>query len=129
MQEDYPAMAGAAKKAIENRRGNAMAIHYLLGKADNGQGDGIMCIAHLTKAIILKDDFIEARLLRAEAYPNAAIQGSDGRHRHHSGTRPGRRKCHLARGKIEEATETKKSRKQLSESDGVESLNEQASST
>ena len=35
----------------------------LLGKADNGQGDGIMCIAHLTKAIVLKDDFIEARLL------------------------------------------------------------------
>ena len=66
MQEDYPAMAGAAKKAIEIEEGNAMA-HYLLGKADNGQGDGIMCIAHLTKAIVLKDDFIEARLLRAEA--------------------------------------------------------------
>ena len=55
MQEDYPAMAGAAKKAIEIEEGNAMA-HYLLGKADNGQGDGIMCIAHLTKAIVLKDD-------------------------------------------------------------------------
>ena len=66
MQEDYPAMAGAAKKAIEIEEGNAMA-HYLLGKADNGQGDGIMCIAHLTKAIVLKDDFIEARLMRAEA--------------------------------------------------------------
>ena len=66
MQEDYPAMAGAAKKAIEIEEGNAMA-HYLLGKADNGQGDGIMCIAHITKAIVLKDDFIEARLLRAEA--------------------------------------------------------------
>lgn len=37
MQEDYPAMAGAAKKAIEIEEGNAMA-HYLLGKADNGQG-------------------------------------------------------------------------------------------
>ena len=67
MQEDYPAMAGAAKKAIEIEEGNAMA-HYLLGKADNGQGDGIMCIAHLTKAIVLKDDFIEARLMRACAY-------------------------------------------------------------
>ena len=55
MQEDYPRMAGAAKKAIEIEEGNAMA-HYLLGKADNGQGDGIMCIAHLTKAIVLKDD-------------------------------------------------------------------------
>lgn len=66
MQEDYPAMAEASKKAIETEEGNAMA-HYLLGKANNGQGDGIMCIAHLTKAIVLKDDFTEARLLRAEA--------------------------------------------------------------
>lgn len=66
MAEDYPAMADAATKAIAIDEGNAMA-HYLLGKADNGQGDGIMCIAHLTKAIVLKDDFIEARLLRAEA--------------------------------------------------------------
>ncbi|WP_101543718.1 tetratricopeptide repeat protein [Bacteroides cutis] len=66
MQEDYPAMAETAKKAIAIEEGNAMA-HYLLGKADNGQNDDIMCIAHLTKAIVLKDDFIEARLLRAEA--------------------------------------------------------------
>lgn len=66
MQEDYPAMAEAAQKAIAIEEGNAMA-HYLLGKATNGQGDGIMSIAHLTKAIVLKDDFTEARLLRAEA--------------------------------------------------------------
>ena len=39
--------------------------------------------------------------------PNAAIQGSDGRHRHHSGTRPGRRSTILLRGKIEEATGNK----------------------
>lgn len=66
MQEDYAAMAEAAQKAIAIEEGNAMA-HYLLGKAGNGQNDGIMCIAHLTKAIVLKDDFTEARLLRAEA--------------------------------------------------------------
>ena len=66
MQEDYAAMAEAAQKAIAIEEGSAMA-HYLLGKADNGQNDGIMCIAHLTKAIVLKDDFTEARLLRAEA--------------------------------------------------------------
>lgn len=66
VQEDYPAMAEAAQKAIAIEEGNAMA-HYLLGKATDGQGDGIMCIAHLTKAILLKDDFTEARLLRAEA--------------------------------------------------------------
>ncbi|MDO4163574.1 MAG: tetratricopeptide repeat protein [Bacteroides sp.] len=66
MLEDYPAMADAAQKAIGIEEGNAMA-HYLLGKAVDGQGDGLMCIAHLTKAIVLKDDFTEARLLRAEA--------------------------------------------------------------
>ena len=66
MQEDYPAMAEAARKAIAVEEGNAMA-HYLLGKADNGQKDSLMCIAHLTRAIALKEDFTEARLLRAEA--------------------------------------------------------------
>lgn len=66
VQEDYHAMAEAAQKAIAIEEGNAMA-HYLLGKATDGQNDGIMCIAHLTKAILLKNDFTEARLLRAEA--------------------------------------------------------------
>ena len=46
IQEDYKAMEEAASK---------------------GQDDEIMTIAHLTKAITLKDDFIEARLMRAEA--------------------------------------------------------------
>ena len=79
--------------------------HYLLGKADNGQGDGIMCIAHLTKAIVLKDDFTEARLLRAEAltkmqqYKEAmedidAILAQD----------PDDENAILLRGKIKEAT-------------------------
>lgn len=66
LQEDYQAMAEAAQKAIEIEEGNAMA-HYLLGRAKQGMDDGIMSIAHLTKAIVLKDDFTEARLLRAEA--------------------------------------------------------------
>ena len=83
-----------------------------------------MCIAHLTKAIVLKDDFIEARLLRAEAlvqmqqYKEAmedidTILAQD----------PEDESAILLRGKIEEATGNKeKSRKQLSESDRVESL-------
>ena len=90
MQEDYPAMAGAAKKAIEIEE------------------DGIMCIAHLTKAIVLKDDFIEARLLRAEAlvqmqqYKEAmedidTILAQD----------PEDESAILLRGKIEEATGNK----------------------
>ena len=104
MQEDYAAMAEAAKKAIAVEEGNAMA-HYLLGKADNGQNDGIMCIAHLTKAIVLKDDFTEARLLRAEAltkmqqYKEAmedinAVLAQD----------PDDENAILLRGKIKEAT-------------------------
>ena len=104
MQEDYPAMAGAAKKAIEIEEGNAMA-HYLLGKADNGQGDGIMCIAHLTKAIVLKDDFTEARLLRAEALTQMqqykeAIEDIDTI----LAQDPEDESAILLRGKIEEAT-------------------------
>lgn len=107
MLEDYPAMAEAAQKAIGIEEGNAMA-HYLLGKADNGQEDGIMSIAHLTKAIVLKDDFIEARLLRAEAltkmqqYKEAmedidAILAQD----------PEDESAVLQRGKIKEATGNK----------------------
>ena len=66
IQEDYKAMEEAAGKAIAIEEGNA-AAHFLLGKARKGQDDEIMTIAHLTKAITLKDDFIEARLMRAEA--------------------------------------------------------------
>lgn len=65
IQEDYPAMEEAANKAIAIEEGDALA-HYLLAKARKGQNDDIMTIAHLTKAISLKEDFNEARLLRAE---------------------------------------------------------------
>lgn len=104
IQEDYPAMAEAAKKAIEIEEGNAMA-HYLLGKADNSQEDGIMCIAHLTKAIVLKDDFIEARLLRAEALTkmqqyNEAMEDINAI----LAQAPEDESALLQRGKIEEAT-------------------------
>lgn len=66
MQEDYTAMAEAAQKVIAIEAGNATA-HYLLAKADEGMNNPLMSIAHLTQAIVLKDDYIEARLLRAEA--------------------------------------------------------------
>lgn len=65
LQNDYAAMSAAAKQAINLDEGNAMG-HYLLGKAVCETGDGIMTIAHLTKAIMLKEDFTEARLLRAK---------------------------------------------------------------
>ena len=47
-------MEEAANKAIAIEEGNAVA-HYLLGKARKGQDDDLMTIAHLTKAITLKD--------------------------------------------------------------------------
>ena len=66
MQEDYAAMAQAAERVIQLEAGNA-AAHYLLAKADDGQGNPLMCVAHLTQALMLKEDYTEARLLRAEA--------------------------------------------------------------
>ncbi|MDR0892475.1 MAG: tetratricopeptide repeat protein [Mediterranea sp.] len=66
LQEDYPAMEAAANKAIALDEGDAMAF-YLLGKARKGLGDDLMTVAHLTQAIALRDDFMEARLARAEA--------------------------------------------------------------
>ena len=89
MQEDYAAMAEAAQKAIAVEEGNAMA-HYLLGKADNGQNDGIM---HRPPH---KSHRTQGRLHRS---PSAACRGSDkdaavqrghGRHRRHTRPRPGR---------------------------------------
>ena len=47
-------MEEAAGKAIAIEEGNAVA-HFLLGKVRKGQDDEIMTIAHLTKAITLKD--------------------------------------------------------------------------
>ena len=104
MQEDYAAMAEAAKKPLPLKK--AMPWRTICWeKADNGQNDGIMCIAHLTKAIVLRDDFTEARLLRAEAltkmqqYKEAmedidAILAQD----------PDDENAILLRGKIKEAT-------------------------
>lgn len=65
LQEDYQTMEKVTNKAIEIEEGNATA-HYLLGKAYQGLDDWLMSIAELTRAILLKDDFSEARLLRAE---------------------------------------------------------------
>ena len=70
-------MEEAAGKAIAIEEGNAVA-HFLLGKARKGQDDEIMTIAHLTKAITLKDDFIEARLMRAEALLRGKVKEANG---------------------------------------------------
>ena len=63
---DYAGTQQAASRAIAVEEGNA-AAYFLLAKACNGENNDLMTIAHLTKAIVLKDDFEEARIMRAEA--------------------------------------------------------------
>lgn len=76
IQEDYAEMAKAAQKAVELESENATA-HYLLAKAYQGLQDDIMTIGQLTKAITLKNNFMEAILTRIEVlmrmqqYPEA----------------------------------------------------------
>ncbi len=65
IQEDYSEMSRAAQTAIETDENNAPA-YLLLAKADYGLKDNFQTIANLTKAILLKDDFTEAHLMRAE---------------------------------------------------------------
>jgi tetratricopeptide (TPR) repeat protein len=65
IQTNYAEMESAAQKAADNDANCAYAF-YLMGKAQKETGNVIMSIANLTKAIALKDDFAEARLLRAE---------------------------------------------------------------
>ena len=65
MQSNYAEMKEVAEKAVEVDAENP-AANFLLGKAEHELHNDIMAIAHLTKAIVLKDDYLEARLLRAE---------------------------------------------------------------
>ena len=110
---------GGSRQEIAVEEGNAMA-HYLLGKADDGQNDGIMCIAHLTKAIVLR-----GRLHRS----SAACRGSD---EDAAGSKrlwktwtwpsPDDENAILLRGKIKEATGADQSRSRLSSYNGTESV-------
>ena len=118
IQEDYQAMEEAANKAIAIEEGNAVA-HYLLGKARKGQDDDLMTIAHLTKAITLKDDFIEARLLRAEALMNLKQYKDDGRYRCCARPESGRRDSHAPARKSERSRrQGRRGRRRLQTGDG-----------
>lgn len=104
IEELYEEMATVAQKAICLEEDNAVA-HYLLGKATQGAGDDIMTVAHLTKAITLKGDFTEARLLRAEALTKMqqykeAMEDIDAI----LTERPDEEAAILLRGKVKEAT-------------------------
>ncbi|WP_321333497.1 tetratricopeptide repeat protein [uncultured Bacteroides sp.] len=65
MQEAYTEMKDYALKALEIDKDNATA-YYLLAKAERGLKEELNAIANLTKALVLKEDFTEARLMRAE---------------------------------------------------------------
>ncbi len=65
MQEAYAEMEKAAKAAARADENSASA-YLLLAKASHGLKDDFQTIAHLTKAILLKDDYTEANLMRAE---------------------------------------------------------------
>ena len=65
MAENYENMATTCIRAMELDKENTSVL-FAYARACNGQGNTIQAIALLTKAITLKDDFAEARLMRAD---------------------------------------------------------------
>lgn len=65
MMEDYGAMAGACEKAMLIDKDNA-EVMYLYARSCIGHGDSTNAIAMLTKAIMLKPNYMPAYLLRGE---------------------------------------------------------------
>lgn len=65
MQEDYERMNDACQKALAIDNNNPLT-YYLAAKAAVGMKVEITAIAMLTKAIVQKEDYIEAYQLRAE---------------------------------------------------------------
>jgi tetratricopeptide (TPR) repeat protein len=77
MMEDYGAMADSCEKALLIDKDNA-EVSYLYAKACIGQGDDVNAVAMLTKAILLKDDYGDAYLLRGETLLRMGdYEGSD----------------------------------------------------
>ena len=65
MQEDYATMSQACEQYLQLAP-EAPQAYYLHSQAFQGQGNTVAAIAMLTKAIVLKDDFAEAYLSRAQ---------------------------------------------------------------
>lgn len=63
MEEDYSSMKEVSQQAVD--LGDDAVALFQLARADNGLGDQVSAIVDLTKSIALKEDFAEARLLRA----------------------------------------------------------------
>lgn len=65
MAENYDNMASTCIRAMELDKEN-IGVLFAYARACNGQGNAIQAIALLTKAIALKDDFADARLMRGD---------------------------------------------------------------
>lgn len=65
MAENYDNMATTCIRAMELDKEN-IGVLFAYARACNGQGNAIQAIALLTKAIALKDDFADARLMRGD---------------------------------------------------------------
>lgn len=65
MKGNFKEAETSAQKATTIDKENATTF-YLLAKALHAQKNDIMAIAHLTKAIVLCDNYTDARMLRAE---------------------------------------------------------------
>lgn len=77
LMEDYGAMADSCEKAMLIDKENA-EVSYLYARACIGQDDNVNAVAMLTKAILLKDDYSEAYLLRGETLLKMGdLEGAD----------------------------------------------------
>jgi tetratricopeptide (TPR) repeat protein len=65
MMEDYGAMADACEKALLINKDDPEVLG-LYARACIGQGDQVNAVAMLTKAISLKEDYLDAYLLRGD---------------------------------------------------------------
>ncbi len=65
MMEDYAAMSAACERAMKADRDNAR-VHYLYARAHIGQGNSVVAVAMLTRAIALDESMGDALLLRGQ---------------------------------------------------------------
>lgn len=76
MREDYQAEADVANRVLQLNADSPQA-HYLLAQAYIGQGNPIVAIAMLTKAVALDDKFLAAYLLRGDTlFKMGDLQGA-----------------------------------------------------
>lgn len=109
LSEDYPPAIADCKGAIE-KNGNDAQAYYLLGRVQYAAGDGLATVLSLSQAIALKEDFVAAHLLRAEALLKAKDykEGMEDVEKV-IGWSPDEENAYLLRGQLYEALENSKS--------------------